>query len=152
MTEHFVIDVFNLAYSAARLGRSGSLPDIKALVYELESYCALKDKRLTLVFDGSRYQGEFAPSKGVNILFSKPGQTADAVVERFIINVPVPERLHWTVISDDLALKRMAAGMGLRTMTTSALLSDVRGTLDAKRKSAQSGVPKPFNNPFEDKL
>lgn len=147
MTEHLIVDALNLIHGAARIlgaGESG----VKRLVCSLESYASLHGRRLTLVFDGTRFEGEIASSKGMTVIFSDPGQKADEVIERLMSALPEGERLASVLVSDDRALRSMAVGLGLRTKGVEEMLGDVKRELSKESKARETGSRKPFNNPF----
>jgi predicted RNA-binding protein with PIN domain len=125
---------------------------VKKLVYALESYAASSGREATVVFDGVRYRGEFAPSAYVRVLFSEPGETADALIGRLMREVPPRERIGWALVSDDRALRDEAVGMGLRRMGAEEFARELEERGKAGRKEAERRIEPPFNTPFRDLL
>jgi predicted RNA-binding protein with PIN domain len=154
MAEHLIVDAFNLLHAARRNPRFRHFEDVKAAVFVLEDYCFRKDKRMTLVFDGTRFRDEITGSEAIEAIFSEPGESADAVAERLMNLIPKENRLSVSMITDDAELRSMARGMGLRTFGTEQLLRDVDACVKGKGSDAppRTRPQKPFNNPFSDKL
>ncbi len=84
MALHIVIDGYNLLGAARRI----FLPDLEeqreALIKDLSRYRTLKGVMVTVVFDGKR-SGRISRSRevrsGVEVLFSKEGEEADALLK-----------------------------------------------------------------------
>lgn len=158
MTEHLLIDGFNFAYGKTRQNTGGSSThqnsqdgpaDIKQMVYELESYCLLRDKAVTVVFDGTRFEGEFASSKGVRVLCTPPKESADEMLRRLMNVVQPRERLLWVLVTDDGALRSSAIAMGLRVRRPQELALEIDASRKEQGRQDDLKPRKPFNSPFE---
>lgn len=155
MTERLIVDAFNfIHFIRSRAGSRAAPKTVEDCVYYLENYSYASGRDITLVFDGTRFEGGLAPSKALRIVFSRPEETADAVVERTMAGIPRAERLEWVLVSDDTALRRMAEGFGLRTMRPADLVEAIEKGGGRKKdpRAAEPWRTEPFNNPFLEKL
>lgn len=88
----------------------------EALIEQLAAYKKRKSHRLTVVFDGGS-----APSgttrrhseKGIQIRFSRPGETADAVIKKMVRS----ERERALVVSSDREVMSAAEARGAATIS-----------------------------------
>jgi predicted RNA-binding protein with PIN domain len=87
------------------------------LIHRLERYCSMKGHDLTIVFDGWK-EGEPFESvirQGtVTVIYSKRGETADAVIERILRE----RKKAWIVITSDRAVADFAWGMGYASINS----------------------------------
>ena len=148
MREHLLIDGFNFAHSSSRASPKGKSPDIKAMVYALETYAFKKNVKATVVLDGVRFEGEFTASGAVDVLFSRPPETADEEIRRLMDGVPVRDRLSWVLVTDDGALRETARARGLRVWSTQEMARELDAALKQDRDAPPAKRPGPFNNPF----
>ena len=144
-----MIDGFNFAYGKTRQKPQDGPVNIKQMVYELESYCLLRDKAVTVVFDGTRFEGEFASSKGVLVLCTSPKESADEMVRRLMNAVQPRERLLWVLVTDDGALRSSAVAMGLRVRRPQELALEIEASRKEQGREEDRKPRKPFNSPFE---
>jgi len=129
-------------HAAARERGFEHFKDVKKAVYTLEDYCYRSQKRMTVVFDGTRFEHQLSESKSFRVVFSMPGQTGDAVAERLMSGIPQPHRIHATMVTDDSALRSMAVGMGLRTRSTGEFLRDLAAVGRAKKTGLSPDFPR----------
>jgi predicted RNA-binding protein with PIN domain len=111
---HLIIDGYNLIRQSPRLSlldREDIARGRDALVEQLAAYRRVKPHRVTVVFDGAAAP-QTSPSrdrvKGVAVVFSRSGESADAVVVRMARQ----ERERAVVVSSDLAVARAAEACG----------------------------------------
>ncbi len=108
-----------------------------------------------LVVDGSRFSDEWTDTPVLKVLCSAGGEPADAVMEAWMARLAPHERLSWVLVSNDVNLGRMGAGMGLRVRPCASLAADLAcfasdlptHPLD-RHAPKKPGISKPFNNPF----
>lgn len=110
---HVLIDGYNLmgvSHKDLEKSRGG-------LIKRLEGYCLMKGHDLTIVFDGWK-EGEPFESviqQGmVTVIYSKRGETADAVIERVLRE----RKKAWIVVSSDRAVADFAWGMGYASVSS----------------------------------
>ena len=119
MSIHIIIDGYNLIRQSDRLVKL-DMQDIQlgreALVDMLAAYKKIKAHRITVVFDGTR-----APrmslrrdrQKGITIVFSHIGESADAVIK----NMARREGQKAMVVSSDREIVRAASSWGAATIS-----------------------------------
>ncbi len=155
MREGLLVDAYNLFYAARASSHARLFPDIKRLAYFLEHYASANGQVVTLAIDGTRFSDEFIETPVLKILFSEGGRSADTVMEAWMGRLAPAERLSWVLVSNDVELGRMGAGMGLRVRSCAALVEDLAGFAGAKSPNVfQNSLPPqkpraPFNNPFK---
>ncbi len=118
MSVHIIIDGYNLIRRSARLSALDQ-QDLEAgretLVDMLAAYKKFKAHRITVVFDGTR-AAAFSPQrdrhKGISILFSRNGETADDV----IIKMARKEGSKAVVVSSDRQIIQAASAAGAATV------------------------------------
>jgi predicted RNA-binding protein with PIN domain len=120
MSIHIIIDGYNLIRQSGFLGSLDSR-DIQAgrdaLVEMLAAYRRVKRHTITVVFDGSGAPCD-CPSRdriqGVGIVFSRPGELADAVIKRMAAR----EKEKAIVVSSDQDIIRHSAAFGCTTLSS----------------------------------
>jgi predicted RNA-binding protein with PIN domain len=121
MTIHIIIDGYNLirrSPALSRLDRQDIACGREALVARLSAYRKLKPHRITVVFDGAQAPAFTAARdqvKGIQIVFSRHGELADAV----IVRMARQEREKAIVVSSDDAVARAAEACGAATIDSS---------------------------------
>lgn len=154
MREYLLVDAYNLFHAARASSHARLFPDLKRLAFFLEHYVSDSGSAVTLVIDGTRLSDEFVSTSTLRVLFSEPGQTADAVMEAWMARLAVADRLSWVLVSNDLQLCRMGSGMGLRVRSCASVVEDLARFANPSSSRAhptRSTPPpsrKPFNNPF----
>ncbi|MCU0559760.1 MAG: NYN domain-containing protein [Desulfobacterales bacterium] len=114
MAIHIIVDGYNLIRQSpelSRLDRRDIALGRAALVAGLAAYRKLKPHRITVVFDGVDAPGLASArdvQSGIHILFSRRGETADAVIARLARQ----EREKALVVSSDAAVARAAHACG----------------------------------------
>ncbi len=131
---HLIIDGYNLLH-IAHPGLQGAPEDLQRgreqLINQLSSYRQKKPCEITVVFDG--WRGGWATekkerSKGIDLIFSKLGETADEVIKRL-----VKERGSGAiVVTSDREISRYAERMSVAVIPSNQFqerleLSGLRG-------------------------
>ena len=118
MSVHIIIDGYNLIRQSGYLSNL-DLQDIQlgreALIDMLAAYKKIKAHRITVVFDGTRgpdLARERDRQKGIAILFSHSGETADAVIKKMAGG----EKQKALVVSSDQDILRSANSSGAATI------------------------------------
>ena len=119
MSIHIIIDGYNLI----RQSRSLSILDMQdiqlgrdTLVDMLAAYKKVKSHRITVVFDGTttpEFSQKQDRQKGISILFSHKGESADTVIKKMARN----ERQRALVVSSDQDIVQSAAASGAATVS-----------------------------------
>jgi predicted RNA-binding protein with PIN domain len=119
MSIHIIIDGYNLIRQSGYLSNL-DLQDIqlgrRALVDMLAAYKKIKAHRITVVFDGTRaprFSQQRDRQKGISILFSHNGESADAVIKKMANR----EKQQALVVSSDLDIVRSAESSGAATIS-----------------------------------
>jgi hypothetical protein len=114
MAIHIIVDGYNLIRQSptlSRLDRRDIALGREALIAGLADYRKIKPHRITVVFDGVEAPGVSSArdvQRGVRIVFSRRGETADAVIARMARQ----EREKALVVSSDAAVARAAQSCG----------------------------------------
>lgn len=111
---HIIIDGYNLVRRSrelSRIDRADIARGREALIERLARYRRTKPHRITVVFDGAGAP-VLSPArdrvKGIGVVFSRGGETADAVIGRMVRQ----ERAAAMVVSSDQAVARSAQACG----------------------------------------
>jgi predicted RNA-binding protein with PIN domain len=122
MPLHIIIDGYNLIRQSASLSAAEAI-DLQtgreALIDALAHYKRIKPHRITVVFDGTglpSLSGDRDRAKGIDIRFSRSGETADAVIKRLV----AAEKQKTLVVSSDRELCAHAESRGAATIGSSA--------------------------------
>lgn len=90
MSLHIIIDGYNLIRQSSSLSRLDN-QDLQlgrdSLIDMLVAYKKLKHHSITVVFDGTNAPGFMDrqdSARGVRVTYSRPGETADAVIKRMV--------------------------------------------------------------------
>lgn len=163
MAVHIIVDGYNVIRQSPvlkSLDRRDLQSGREALIERLAAYKRLKGHRITVVFDGANEASVFDDrdrEKGIRILFSKQGETADAVIKRMAAR----EKQAALVVSSDRDVAGFSAGQGAavisapefeETMEMAALM-DVKGmpaepeadrswSFTTRKKGPQRRLPK----------
>ena len=118
MPIHIIIDGYNLIRQSpelSRLDHHDLQAGREALVAHLAGYKKIKAHKITVVFDGTRAPGlklERDHQKGIAIVFSRQGETADSVIKRMADR----EREGALVVSSDREVTAFAQSRGAAIM------------------------------------
>ncbi len=118
MSIHIIIDGYNLIRQSSELGmldRQDIQQGREAVIDMLAAYKRIESHRITVVFDGTNaplYSQQRDRHKGIAIIFSRSGETADAVIKKMAGR----EKQKALVVSSDREIARSAASAGAATM------------------------------------
>lgn len=122
MAIHIIIDGYNLIRQSPKLSeldRQDLQSGREALVDRLAAYKKIKPYKITVVFDGSSDSALYANrdrSKGIGLLFSQNGESADDVIRRMARR----EKEGALVVSSDREVMTAAEAAGAATMDSNA--------------------------------
>jgi len=129
--EHILVDGYSILHqwSELKAARMRSLAaGRQALIHILTQFHDCHGGHLTLVFDGrSIPRGGDGIRSGIQILYSREGQTADAVIERIVGQSADPEK--FLVATDDHAEQNIIEGLGGRVLSADAFHAAVKSEL-----------------------
>ncbi len=114
MAVHVVVDGYNLIRQSARLSAKEELSlehGRQALVERLRQYKRIRGHRITVVFDGINKLAlgeEETRQKGIRIIYSRQGETADSVIKKICRN----ESQRVLVVTSDRELAKYAETCG----------------------------------------
>jgi len=96
---------------------------------------ALAD-RVTIVFDGQGHSGPGNTNiSAVEVIYSKPGQTADTVIERLVHQAPNPST--WMVVTNDRLERETVMATGAQTMSCAIFIEECVRTQKQHNHSMQ---------------
>lgn len=93
MSTHIIIDGYNLIRQSSTLAGIDSKNMQKGrevLINRLATYKTVKGYKITVVFDGWKSDNLSEGTekiKGINVIYSKAGETADEVIKRMALNI-----------------------------------------------------------------
>ena len=122
MSLHIIIDGYNLIRQSAalrRCERRDLAAGRDALLRRLAAYRKLKPHRITVVFDGEQTPlpvGERDRVLGIDVRFSRGGESADAVIRRMAAR----EKERALVVSSDREVTDFAAARGAAVVDSPA--------------------------------
>jgi predicted RNA-binding protein with PIN domain len=137
-----IVDGYNLLLSGRQGGKTDSLQQGRDLVLtQLHSYAAGKKIRVVVVFDGQRTVRESVTNMpaGIRVLFSKPPDSADALIKRLVEKERQPAR-HVIVVTSDRAVAQYVRSCGSQHWTVPQFmqkLAEQRSSLDYDDKYRQ---------------
>ena len=120
MAVHIIIDGYNLIRQSAelsRLDRRDLQEGREALLDLLAAYKKIKRHQITVVFDGTDDYSLYRQrdqSKGIRVIFSHQGETADAVIKRMAAQA----REGALVVSSDQEVSGFAAAQKAATISS----------------------------------
>ena len=120
MSIHILIDGYNLIRQSpefSQLDRQDIQLGREALIDMLVEYKKLKHHKVTIVFDGINaplFSNNRDQVKGIKIIFSRQGESADAVIKRMAAR----EREKALVVSSDRDIVNFAASRGAATISS----------------------------------
>lgn len=118
MSLHIVIDGYNLirqSLTFSVIERRSLEEGRDALLECIASYKRFKHHPITVVFDGAdadTHMERRTRRRGIHILFSRPGESADSVIKRIVIR----ERERSVVVTSDREIADFAAKHGAATI------------------------------------
>ncbi len=136
MAMHVVIDGYNLIRRSATLRAEEELSlehGREALVEKLRQYKRIKRHRITIVFDGAdkaTLAEEKTQQKGIKIIYSRQGRTADSIIRRICRD----QGENVLVVTGDRELARYAESCGSVVMASEEFEGVVEMSLYANVK------------------
>ena len=146
MTREFLlVDAHNVIFAHPELSalhRRNPTAARGELVRLLERHQDAAGVRVVVVFDGgshSKASTDLSGPAGVQVFYPRPGQTADAIIERLVLKYAATHRL--TVATNDNLIRTAAVAAGASTTGAETLFDEmaraegeVRATLEKLRR------------------
>jgi predicted RNA-binding protein with PIN domain len=145
MNDYLIVDGYNIIYAwpALQKLKDASLGHARSrLVDILASYAALSGERIIVVFDAHLVKNNQEHSEavsGVEIIFTQEGETADAVIERLVGNLP--DRAAVFVATSDWDEQRIIFGRGAYRVTPGELLARIKKLNKEGEQRCQTTAP-----------
>lgn len=126
-----VVDGYNLIHAMPELARLVGT-DLErardALVAKLAVYRSQRNIRVTVVFDGRGSAGQQTrPPGGVEVIFSRAPQNADAKIKNLISLEKSPKS--WTVVTSDNSIVIFARDFGAKTIPSAEFAAKLGSTI-----------------------
>jgi predicted RNA-binding protein with PIN domain len=109
-----------------------------ALIEQMAEYRSLSRNRITLVFDAHKVKGQPQRTehyKGVEIIYTKPLETADLYIERQLRDKPANYRV--IVVSNDSMIQQIILGRGGIRTTVQEFMTTLEDHKNLLRRSAK---------------
>lgn len=126
MQEYLIVDGYNIINSWPQLIelKNDNLELARdKLIEMLENYQGIQDINIIIVFDAHLSDAKMRTAfnqGGVQIYYTKSGETADALIERMISEIPPRSKV--TVVTNDWNEQRIILGKGALRMTSRELM------------------------------
>ncbi|NLM03518.1 MAG: NYN domain-containing protein [Clostridiales bacterium] len=138
MKDYLIIDGYNIINAWPKLKdiATDSYDEARReLIEMMAEYQSFKGINIIIVFDAHMVKGNIGKRdkiKGIKIVFTKEGETADSYIEKVIPQLS--KRNYVTVVTNDWAEQQMILGAGATRMTTRELIIDYN---NAKNRISQ---------------
>lgn len=151
--ELLVVDGYNVIFKTPRYTDLIDTPPAKSLSADpfdrarellISDVAAYAQRRFTpvIVFDGSGNVNPDRPNlvrAGVQLIFSKTGESADTVIERLVVQCRLEQR-DVTVVTSDSTIRATVGGIPVTRISSTALISDVHiNEADSRQAMADQG-------------
>lgn len=127
--EFLLVDAHNILFARpdlAALHRRAPAAAREQLIRILERHQDASGLRVVAVFDGgskAQAASELSGAAGIQVIYPRAGQTADAIIEQLVVKYAASRRL--TVATGDNLIRAAALAAGAATMDPDALFDDI---------------------------
>ncbi len=146
-----IIDGYNLLYKDEVLAAARN--DLQAarqqLVRRVENAAPEKARRISVVFDGREGGRDVAfDAPHLEVLFSPANRTADAVIERMVVDAENPGRI--LVVTSDLIEAQIVSSAGASVLSCETFISrcDTAACVPSRKRFISSGSNPPVLGDF----
>ncbi|MEZ0536992.1 NYN domain-containing protein [Caldicellulosiruptoraceae bacterium PP1] len=150
---HLIIDGYNILNAWEDL-KEIALEDLdsarKKLIDILADYQGFKKYKITVVFDAHQVKGALLKSEminGVEVIFTKEGETADSFIERYVYENAKNENI--VVVTSDYLEQLIILGSGATRMPARQFKLEVE---KARKELKRIQEMKIYSNKVEDQL
>lgn len=146
MNEYLILDGYNVinSWPELKLLMDGSLEVAREeLVEKMAEYKAFKGVNVIVVFDAYMVKGSIQKKdklKGINIVFTKEKETADAYIERLIVDLTKNRFNRVSVVTNDWTEQQMVLGGGATRISVRELIlefSSIKNKINKKIEAPQ---------------
>lgn len=146
MNEYLILDGYNVinSWPELKLLMDGSLEVAREeLVEKMAEYKAFKGINVIVVFDAYMVKGSIQKKdklKGINIVFTKEKETADAYIERLIVDLTKNRFNRVSVVTNDWTEQQMVLGGGATRISVRELIlefSSIKNKINKKIEAPQ---------------
>jgi predicted RNA-binding protein with PIN domain len=133
-----LIDCYNLIHAPMPAALAGL---DESRLCRLLAGSAYREGRIVVVCDGVVKPGgpAFSPVPEVEIVYSGPGRSADAVIEQMVDQDSAPRRV--SVVSDDRQVRKAARRRRCRILSCQDLAHELVSVLAARASTSGAGKP-----------
>jgi len=137
--EFLLVDAHNAIFARSDLSalhRRNPAAAREELVRRLERHQDASGVRVVAVFDGgarANATSEMSGGAGVQVMYPRSGQTADAIIERLVLKYAATHRL--TVATNDNLIRTAAVAAGASTMDVETLSQEMASSEGAMRET-----------------
>lgn len=124
-----LVDAHNIIFARpelASLHRRNRAAARAELVKILERHQDTGQTRVVVIFDGGSgptAESELSSAAGVQVIYARSGQTADAIIEQLVVKYASTHRL--TVATNDNLIRTAAIAAGASTIDPDALFDEI---------------------------
>ncbi len=137
--EHILVDGYSILHQWPEfrpLLRKSLAAARQALIHLMTQFQDCRGGKITVVFDGrSIPRGGDGIRTQVQIIYSKDGQTADAVIERLVGQSAHPQQ--FLVATDDYAEQNLVESCGAHSLSADGFHALVQAELDSLDKALE---------------
>ena len=155
MREYLIVDGYNIIYAwplFARYLESGIEHARSKLTALLADYASVRGQKVVVVFDAYKQKGASERTElvnGVEVVYTKEGETADARIERLVGTLMARQALV-RVATSDWAEQGIVFGQGAYRVTPGELLTEINEVKETSKKLWTTASP--FDNYLESRL
>ncbi|MHC4712589.1 MAG: NYN domain-containing protein [Planctomycetota bacterium] len=146
---HILIDGYNVLHASAGTDHDWthlSLEEARnAILVFLSGAIHARQEKVTVVFDGSGRIDDFPRTRnlrGIEVVFSEPGVTADEVICQIVSAAPNPRSV--LVVSADREIRRHALNHGAKVIAPDTFLASSQRRRERRRRQGEREPPEKF--------
>jgi predicted RNA-binding protein with PIN domain len=144
---HIVIDGYNVIHASRDTDFDLTHLELEDARYALLGFLATHRRpareKITVVFDGSSgIRPRISETRGIEVVFSEAGVTADEVICNMVAGAPNPRGI--LVVSDDREIRTNVLAFGAKVVASRNFLHQAEEESDKRRKAGPREPPEKF--------